>query len=332
MARASRCPTRPRCKRTSVSRRDSARICGFPTAHLRLLFHAESGLLLEVVAGPWRRHDLSGAAQLHPALRAGDVLVGDRGFCSYAHLALLSQQEVHGVFRLHQRQIVDFRPQRPHTGPGRRKKCDQGLPRSRWLQLLGVEDQVVEWFKPEECPAWITQREFAALPDRLRVRELRYRVEAPAARVHEITLVTTLVDAERDPLETLAELYHTRWSVETNLSHLKRTLGLDVLKCKTVDGVLKEVLAFALVYNLVRQVMLAAAHRQGVPFARVSFIDAMRWLALAVDGRPLCPLPARPSRHEPRVRKRRPKNFPLMQKPRDQLRRTPNKQKACAFA
>ena len=50
---------------------------------------------------------------------------------------------------------------------------------------------------------------------------------------------------------------------------------------ETVDGVLKELIVFALVYNLVRVVMWAAAQRQGVDVERISFIDVVRWLAAA---------------------------------------------------
>jgi hypothetical protein len=46
-----------------------------------------------------------------------------------------------------------------------------------------------------------------------------------------------------------------RWGIETNFAHLKTTMGLDVLKCKTVDGVLKELIVFSLIYNLVRLAM-----------------------------------------------------------------------------
>ena len=101
-------------------------------------------------------------------------------------------------------------------------------------------------------------------------------------------------------------------------------MGLDVLKCKTVDGVLKELIVFALIYNLVRLVMWEAATRQQVDIERISFIDALRWLASARVGEPLPPLvvnPHRPNRYEPRVRKRRPKPYPLMRKPRQQLRK-----------
>jgi hypothetical protein len=102
-------------------------------------------------------------------------------------------------------------------------------------------------------------------------------------------------------------------------------MGLDVLKCKTVDGVLKELIVFALIYNLVRLVMAQAARRQQVPIDRISFIDAARWLAAAYDDEALPRLivhPHRPSRYEPRVRKRRPKQYPLRQKTRQALRQS----------
>ena len=140
-----------------------------------------------------------------------------------------------------------------------------------------------------------------------------------------VTLVTTLLDPHIYTLEALAALYLARWRVETNYAHLKTTMGLDVLKCKTVDGVLKELIVFALIYNLVRLVMWEAAKRQLVDVERISLIDALRWLASAGDGEPLPPLvvnPYRPNRYEPRVRKRRPKPYPLMRKPRQQLRKS----------
>ena len=110
-----------------------------------------------------------------------------------------------------------------------------------------------------------------------------------------------------------------RWQVETNLRHLKQTMGLDVLHCQRLVGGLKELTVFALVYNLVRMVMLAAAQRQGVAVERISFVDALRWLSTARPGEPLPPLvvnPHRPDRVEPRAVKRRPKPYPLLMTPR----------------
>src|SRR5215472_1823706 len=64
---------------------NQAKGCGFPVAHLLALFHAGTGLLLEVFAAPLRSHDLAGIGTILPLLSAGDVLVADRGFCSFAH-------------------------------------------------------------------------------------------------------------------------------------------------------------------------------------------------------------------------------------------------------
>ena len=90
--------------------------------------------------------------------------------------------------------------------------------------------------------------------------------------------MTTLLDAQRYSAEALAELYRSRWEVETNFGYLKTTMKMDVLHCKTVPGVFKELTMYVLVYNLVRLVMLEAARRQQVHVERISFIDAWRWL------------------------------------------------------
>lgn len=74
--------------------------CGFPVAHLLALFHAGTGMLLDVFTAPFRTHDLAMAAQVRPSLNPNDVLVADRGFCSYAHFALFLQSGVHAVMRI----------------------------------------------------------------------------------------------------------------------------------------------------------------------------------------------------------------------------------------
>jgi Transposase DDE domain len=300
--------------------------CGFPVMHLLALFHATTGLLLNVVAAPLRTHDMSRVRQVHPDLEAGDIVVGDRGFCSFVHLALLAQQGVFGLFRVHQKQIVDFRPHRRAASKRSRKRKQRGLPSSRWLKRLGRHDQLVEYRKPapENRPTWISEADFDALPDALVVRELRYSIFERGRRTGVVTVATTLLDAERYPKADVAELYGRRWQIETNFRHLKQTLRMDVLHCKTVEGVNKELMMYALVYNLVRIVMLEAARRQNVPVERISFIDAVRWLADAVHGfrEPLLRIvPDRPGRFEPRAVKRRPKEYDRLNQPRRVLRK-----------
>lgn len=295
--------------------------CGFPQAHLVAMFDAASGLLVKMLASPLRTHDQSQVAQLHPELSAGDVLVADRGFASYVHLALIFGRNLHAVLRAHQRQLVSFRRDRRLTGRQARGTVARRA-NSRLVRKLGRFDQLVEYAKPPQGPDWMEAGAFAALPQQIVVRELRYRTSVRGFRSRTITLVTTLVDADEYPASELAALYRRRWEIETNFAYLKTTMRMDVLRCQSVPGVLKELAMFGLVYNLVRLVMLSAAHTMEVAVERISFLDALRWLAQAGED-PLLPIVRinrlRPNRCEPRVRKRRPKDFTLMNAPRCQL-------------
>ena len=137
--------------------------CGFPVARLLTLFDASTGFLLRVLPAPLRSHDLSRVQRMHEAFQPNDVVVGDRGFCSYAHLALLNLAGVFAVFRIHQATIVNFQKRRPYSPQKRAKNVPRvkGQPTSRWVQSLGRHDQIVEAFKPTQRPSWITPEDFA---------------------------------------------------------------------------------------------------------------------------------------------------------------------------
>jgi hypothetical protein len=98
-------------------------------------------------------------------------------------------------------------------------------------------------------------------------------------------------------------------------------MNMDVLRCKSPDGVAKELWAYMIVYNLVRMLMLEAAQQQGVSPNRVSFIDALDVLRHRPPTEPVPMLtinPIRPGRDQPRVIKRRKDRYPVMTRPRQQ--------------
>jgi hypothetical protein len=293
--------------------------CGFPVPKVLGLFDAFSGLIVEVLCFPLFTHEMSRVSRLHPLLGAGDLLVGDRGFCSFAHLAMLFGRGIHGLFRMHQRAIISFRPHRqPH------RQGQTGKPRSRFIKRLGKYDQIVQWIKPRQKPKWISVELYAQLPQRLLVRELRFVLAAKGQRTRCVTIATTLLDPRLYPKEKVAELYGVRWQVETHFAELKTTLKMRKLKSQTVAGVQKELAIYCLVYNLVHAVMLTAAERQEVMPDRISFIDTVRWLLSAEPGEQMPALvvnPKRPDRHEPRVTKDLQDTYLKMTLSRRQLRR-----------
>jgi hypothetical protein len=245
-------------------------------------------------------------------LRAGDVVVADRYYCSYFMIALLQQQGVDAVFRLHQLRHYDFRR-------GRR---------------LGREDHVVEWARPMR-PAWMDPATYAAMPESLRVRELRFAIDEPGCRTQQVVVATTLLDASAYRKAHIADAYHQRWQAELDLRSIKQTLGMHTLHCKTPAMAHRELWAHLLGYNLARAAAAQAARQEGWTPRQLSFagtvqiLDEFRLLLLASDadrqavvcGALFVALAShrvgdRPGRFEPRKLKRRVDKYPVLRQPR----------------
>jgi hypothetical protein len=262
---------------------------GYPTAKLMGLLDAATGLFVSLLALPLFEHDMKSVIGLHPLLQTGDILLGDRALCSYCHVALLNARGVFCCFRLHQR----------------RKGSGSGIER---------------WHKPQVIPVWMHPAVFASLPVFIDVRIVCYRIGRKGYRTRAVRVATTLMDPTQWSEQQIAELYGKRWAIETCFGHLKTTMKMNVLRCKTRDGVMKELAIYLTVYNLIRLEMLKAAARQRVSPDRISFVDALRRLIAQTLGlRPLSKLIVNPDRHgrwQLRVIRRRMKEYDLLKKPR----------------
>ena len=310
--------------------------CGFPVAHVLCLFDVATGLLRDSIISPLRTHDMADAGKLHRCLHRGDVLIADRAFENFVHLALLIVAGIHAIFPAHQKRKIDFRQKRRRTSRGKPKgssRCRRQAPLydREVVRKCGHRDQIVRWRKPTQRPRWISQQQFDSLPQFIEVRELRRVVRMDDGRRLEVTLVTTLLDQKRYPAEELLVVLKARWGVELNLRHLKTTMGMNVLRSKTVAGVEREIWMYAIVYNAVRLVMLEAAARQQAPVDRMSFADALYWVRHGDLTEPLPGLalvPLRPGRVEPRLIKRRHDQYGRLTKPRQQMRKASRRRRS----
>lgn len=308
--------------------------CGFPTAHLLCLFDAATGLVRQMVISPLRTHDLADAGKLHGLLCPGDILIADRAFESFAHLAMLLGAGIDAILPVHQKRKIDFCRKRRRRSRGkpasRRRLRKPPLYDRQVLRKCGLRDQIVRWRKPQCKPRWMSQEAFDALPPTITVRELRRPVTMPDGRKVQITLITTLLDENLYSPEELIAVLKARWNVEVNLRHLKTTMRMNVLRCQTVAGVERELWMYAIVYNAVRLVMLAAAAKQRVAADRISFADALYWVRHGELNEPIPPLQVvafRPDRIEPRLKKRRNDHFGLLTRPRNQMRKAPRRKR-----
>jgi hypothetical protein len=293
---------------------------GFPLLRLLAVFSLATGALLDLRfcrhAGKYQS-ELGLLRTLWDLFFPGDIVMTDRYLCSWFEIAMLRRKGIDVVMRLHQARHADFR---------------RG-------EKLGRNDHVVKWVKPAQCPDWMDAATYASLPEELSMREIRVQVSQPGFRTEEVIVVTTLLDSELYTQDEVAQLYRARWNAELDLRSLKDTMHMDVLRGQSPDIVHKEIWVHGLAYNLIRTIMAQAAWQYDLLPRTISFKGALQTLhefqpyLTTTTPRNLPQLYEkllhaiathrvgnRPDRYEPRVKKRRPKPYPLMTRPRSELR------------
>lgn len=298
--------------------------CGFPVMRLLGLFSLASGGLLEYATGSLAIAELELWRQLWPSLSRGDVILADRNFSGYAYLGMLLGQGVDSVVRLNAKRSAG----------------------SRVIEKLGPGEYLVEWSKSGGCPEWMSTQHWQELPDKLVLRQIDVAIDTPGYRTNSVSIVTTLFDRKRFPRKAFGELYRQRWQVELFFKTLKTTMKMDILRTKSPDMIHKEVAMHLLAYNLIRALMAEAAQqypvkagqlisfKQSVDFVRTwaptlaavnndEKRNNMEEILLRYIARSV--VRVRPGRSEPRARKRRPKNYPLLNKPRSEYVAIPHR-------
>jgi len=287
--------------------------CGFPIMRLVAFFSLASGVALEVAMGKYKGKltaEVSLFREIDHIIGENDVFLGDRCYSGWFDVARLMGRGADVVVRKHQARKTDFR---------------RGI-------RYGKEEHAVHWDKPQR-PPWMSEEEYATYPDSIILRELKVRVATPGFRTRELIIVTSLLDDIEYDKEAIADLYRRRWQAELNLRSLKTVMQMDHLRCKTPHRVRNELRAHLAAYNLIRQVMCEAAMAGGVVPWHISFkgalttlVETLPVLAAIPDADTFCRVlfecclthvvGHRPDRYEPRVVKRRPKSYKLMNKPR----------------
>jgi hypothetical protein len=296
----------------------------FPVARIGAIISLACGSILNLgicrYAGKGQG-EVSLLRQIWDLLRPGDVLLTDRLMTNWTGIWMLKERRVEFVGRLNKaNRSADFR---------------RGI-------RLGKDDHLVRWHKPTSIRS-VDRLTYHSLPESFTVREVRFRVEQPGFRTKSVIVVTTLLNPQETTKEDLAALYRLRWSNELDIRSIKITMQMDLLRCKTPELVRKEIWTHVLAYNLIRTIMAQAARQVGIQPRSVSFKATIQILeafqpVIAHQGhwglqhqqelyRQLLKAIAtqrvadRPDRFEPRMTKRRPKNYDRLTRPRQEIKR-----------
>jgi hypothetical protein len=247
--------------------------CGSPNMKVLALGSLASGAIHEVHETGEGFHDVRLFATFFNRFKPGDVVLGDRAFCSFFSMASLGLGGVDSVFRLHQRRLLD----------------------KRQARAIGPSDWIATWKRPDQRPAYVEQQPWDALPGSLQVRILRVRLKRNGFRTQTLWIATTLLDPVAYPAELIAGLYRMRWDIELCFRDLKTTMAMEELRCRTPAMARKELLAYMVAHNFIRCLEAEAATTHGVPRHRISFkgtIDAARAFHAAIFR---APFPGSPS-------------------------------------
>ena len=282
---------------------------GFPICRVVGITCLASGALLNAAVG--RFNGKGGDEQtllrsIQETLESGDILIGDAFFPTFFFIVAMQAQGVDILMEQmgSRKRVTDFRR-------GKR---------------LGQRDHLIAIKKPKRKPDWMSETVFQAAPETITVREFK-----ASGKI----MVTTMTCPKTVRKADLKALYKQRWDVELDIRHIKETMGMNILSCKTPDMALKEIWVTLLAYNLIRLLMVQAAFIAEIIPRKISFKHSLQlWLLWSqkVDTSDngqlymLCVLMAqqrvgnRSGRIEPRAVKRRPKAYPLLTVPRPQAR------------
>ena len=282
---------------------------GFPICRVVGITCLSSGALLNAAMG--RFNGKGGDEQtllrsIQESLESGDILIGDAFFPTFFLIAAMQAQGVDILMEQMgaRKRVTDFR-------------CGK---------KLGQRDHLMVIKKPKKKPDWMSEIDYRAAPETITLRELK-----ASGKV----LVTTMICPKTASKGELKALYKQRWSVELDIRHIKETMGMNILSCKTPDMALKEIWVYLLAYNLIRLLMAQAAFTANIIPRKISFKHCLQlWLLWSQKADTsndealyaLCALMAqqrvgnRPGRIEPRAVKRRPKAYPLLITPRPHAR------------
>lgn len=223
---------------------------------VRGVYLVECGTHAIVDAGFWPYHtnERVGGFRLLRSLKAGMLLMWDRGFHDYDMFVQTRQRGAHVLSRLP-----------AHVKPA----VVQGLADGSYLAYLQPSDY---------------QRRKAG--EKLLVRVIEYTLTDPNlpgyGEVHR--LVTTLLDPELYPVIDLICTYHERWEIEITIDEIdthQRLLPGPLRSLKPV-GVIQELYGLLIAHYIIRALMHQAAQQVQLDPDRLSFIRAVRVLQQAV--------------------------------------------------
>ena len=210
---------------------------GYPLIRVLALVACGTRTIIDAVFGPTSLGETTYTHQLLPSMHTGMIVLLDRNFAARELLTAIDATGAKFLVRLKN---------------GRTMSVLRRYPDGSYLSMLG------------------------GVPVRVIDAEITITT-ATGRHTGLYRLATTLLDHHRYPATGLLTLYHQRWEIETAFLEIKSTiLGGKVLRARTPTGVVQEIYALLVTYQILRTAMADATDtRPGIAPDRAGFTIAL---------------------------------------------------------
>jgi hypothetical protein len=217
-------------------------LAGRMTALLNLCTHLPEKIWYE--SNP-KAHDQRFWTDILSALKAGSLLIFDKGYINFSIFVKLTQAKV------------------------------KFITRSKTNLVYKLERAIVRTAAVHDYLVWIGQDETR---QQIRLVEIQYRGKW-------YRYMTNQLDAERLPTAYVVALYWQRWRIEDAYNIVKRLLGLAYFWCGAQNAVEMQVWATWILYAVLIDLTDAVAEALNKPFAAISIEMVYRSLYFFANAR-----------------------------------------------
>ena len=221
----------------------------YPQALLLGMIKQGTGQISQYVLGNRQQSELELVIPMINKMEKNKLLLVDDLYNTYFHFCLVLSRKCHIIV------------------PGKRKR------NYKVLYDIGPDDQVVRVFKTTR-PKYVSKEEWEKLPESILLRRITYTYPTKNG-LEKAVLYTTILTETITAAEIIAK-YTTRWDIEITIREIKTLMDINVLRSKTKDMLIKELLIALTAYNFIRKIIVQSADKVSLPPKSVSFKNTLR--------------------------------------------------------
>ena len=210
----------------------------YPQALLQVFIRQGTGQVSQYALGSRSESELCLVIPMINNLEENSLLLADDLYNTYYHFCLVLARQCHMIV------------------PGKRDR------NYRVVRQINDNDQIVEISKTLR-PTYVSKEEWNSLPKTILLRRITYTYPTKNG-AETAVLYTTILDKNIKTSEIIAK-YTLRWDIEISIREVKTIMDINVLRSKSRDMMLKELIIALIAYNMLRKKIAESADPVGFP-------------------------------------------------------------------